>query len=251
MSRLTYPGSTAGKRLLLSALLIAGGAMACLPAGNGIVSRAPASRQAESQYAPACEVPAGAPRNPRTIAEAVTLLNLLPKPTTVACFLEALERPFRIQATSSPFSVQPAKGTRSPRIFIFRGNLVISVVPFDEKAPHVEFGEILNPTMSIKGDLVFPVVAPLSTGAPFDGIRLGLGTSCRACHTGERALFYGGAPDTDVYSSGIIPPDPAYEVPVSDVVTLARDCDAAAEPQRCAILRAVVGESADVSRATF
>src|SRR3712207_6534727 len=77
---------------------------------------------------PPCQ-PKGVPRNPTSIAEAVALVSALPRPLTVGCYLESLERPLRVNATSAVISLQPAAGPRNPRMFLFAGNLVSSIVP--------------------------------------------------------------------------------------------------------------------------
>lgn len=199
---------------------------------------------------PRCQPPAGVSGNPKTISEAVALLNRLPKPTSVACFVEALERPLQIQATSSRISAQPAQGARSPRVFIVKENFIIAVVASDDPEPVVEFSEILNPTASIKGELAFPVLDVLPTSAPFTSILIGDGTSCRGCHGTEQAIPYPAA-DTTAYASRVFSPDPRFEVTVPKMIELARECDPSTEPSRCAILQAIVGDSTDVSRGTF
>ncbi len=71
---------------------------------------------------PGCRAPAGVSNSPRTIDETVTLINALPKPLSLPCFLESLARPLEISASYGVFSAQPAKGIRSPRIFVISGS---------------------------------------------------------------------------------------------------------------------------------
>ena len=71
------------------------------------------------QVDPRCVAPEGVSTAPQTIAEVVTLLNALPKPLNLPCFVASLARPLSLHAVNSPFSAQPAQGRRSPRIFIF------------------------------------------------------------------------------------------------------------------------------------
>jgi len=82
----------------------------------------PRTRSAE------CIAPSAVSNPPRTVDEAITLINALPKPLTLPCFLQALARPLAMTATDSVFSLQPADGLRSPRIFLFTPGMVMSVV---------------------------------------------------------------------------------------------------------------------------
>jgi len=59
------------------------------------------------------------PGSPGTIEEAVALANGLPFPVTAECYVEALDRPLRIEATKSRTSLQKAEGERSPRVFLW------------------------------------------------------------------------------------------------------------------------------------
>ena len=79
--------------------------------------------------------------DPRTIEDVIRLLNEMPKPVSVACLIDVLERPLHVNATSNPFSGQPATSSKSPRIFLFLGkSLLVSVVPTGAGAEVVEFG---------------------------------------------------------------------------------------------------------------
>src|SRR4051794_26926429 len=70
-----------------------------------------------------CVAPAGTTSSPQTIADVVELLNAMPKPVSLPCFLSTLARPLEVHATLSVTSAQPAVGKRSPRIFIFLDGL--------------------------------------------------------------------------------------------------------------------------------
>ena len=71
-----------------------------------------------------------------------TLVNALPSPVTLPCFLQALARPLKMHAAVSLISAQPSVGARSPRIFLFFDGLRVSIVPAGAGAPLLEMGEI-------------------------------------------------------------------------------------------------------------
>jgi hypothetical protein len=53
-----------------------------------------------------CVAPAGVPTTPQTIVEVVDLINALPAPVTLPCFLQALARPLKMHATISLITAQ-------------------------------------------------------------------------------------------------------------------------------------------------
>src|SRR5690348_2790353 len=78
-------------QLATAIALLAGLATACGPASEE--SGSPASvPNPQPSSAPRCQAPPGVSAKPHSTDEAVQLLNALPKPTTVPCFLESLER---------------------------------------------------------------------------------------------------------------------------------------------------------------
>lgn len=186
---------------------------------------------------------------PRTIGEAVEFINALPRPLTLDCFLERLERPLAIAATSGVISLQPAVGRQSPRVFLFSGELIMSVaIDGDPGSTLLEFGEVVAPTRSIKAEIPFPLVDPVAAAAPFERIQDAAtnGTTCGFCHRDETAApNYPGA-----FASA------ALQLVVSDEVTVAdmRDeyerCDPAAQPERCARFAALLGHG-EVEQAAF
>jgi hypothetical protein len=201
---------------------------------------------------PRCRPPAGFTGSPRTIAEALALVNALPPPVTLACFLQSLDRPLYAFATYSVISLQPAVGSRSPRIFLFdgkAGGLVMSIVPEGMGSPALEFGQFVDDTRTIKGEIAFPVNAPLLPSAPYDKILSGrgmIGTSCRFCHPDEQR-----APDIDyaeAFISGAFRPNWRTKVEITSLLSEHRRCDPAAEPGRCAILSALFDHGEVVQR---
>lgn len=184
-----------------------------------------------------CVRPAGVSGSPRTIEEAVALINSLPAPVTVACFLESLERPLGVTLTNNKFSGQPALDNKNPRVFILNDTLVISVVPAGASQDIVEFSDLISDGASIKAELQFPVMPPISARAPYDRIAFGNGTSCRGCHNSETAVTKPGV--GTVFTSGALQPSPPTLVDLGSLKNEAVTCDRASDPDRCEILDAL------------
>lgn len=186
-----------------------------------------------------CQPGPGATGRPQTIAEAVALANSLPQPATAACFLEALDRPLKIEASKSKASMQPADGARSPRLFIFSGDaLVITAVVGGEGQDLIEFGETVAPGRTVKGELEFPLLATVEDDAAYTRIRNpehGNITVCFVCHDAEQDEpgFPGGR------SSLAMRPRTRSLVPIDSLGAELASCDWAAEEKRCAMLQAV------------
>jgi hypothetical protein len=186
-----------------------------------------------------CKPAPGVSGTPTTISEVLILLNTLPKPTTLACFLEALERPLSIYMTLSDDSLQPSPGARSPRTFILRGDLELSIV-FDGVARDtLEFGYHYEPGRTIKAEIVFPLTQDVSESTLFDRIQITPRTTqCGNCHVGELHEEYPGFP-LGVFASDVIEPFPAEEVTLESMQVEAASCDEASEPFRCGLLSAL------------
>jgi hypothetical protein len=175
---------------------------------------------------------------PRSIDEVVALLNALPHPVTLPCFLEALDKPFAVQLTSSVLSQQPSDGVRSPRTFLFFDPLIMSVVPSGKGAHLLELGEQRSDTDSLKAELEFPITLPLTATTPFDRLRFSddaSPTTCGFCHASEEAVE--GVAHPFARTSRALRPIPTLRVSVASMVAETAKCDTAAEPERCAMLR--------------
>ncbi len=187
--------------------------------------------------------------SPRTIEDVVTLINALPTPVTLPCFLENLARPLRLFATKSVFSAQPAAGERSPRIFIFLDPLILSVVPEGDTSVLLELSVLESDTRSLKGEIPFPVTEPLEPSAPYDRLLGNEGlTSCGFCHREEQPAA--ALPFANAYISDAIRPQPISEVDLADVREQHRLCDADTEPERCDMLRALF-DYGEIERGEF
>lgn len=188
-----------------------------------------------------CVAPEGHDGSPETFEELVALIDALPRPVTLPCLLEVLERPLLVEATANTFSAQPADGPENPRIFIFRGEMVLSVVP-DGGARHLlEMSLRRSPTRSVKGEILFPIEGAIEAADPYRRILYGgeERTKCFACHADE-------APDPSVthapaFLSDIVAPHQLDRVDVAGIEAEHRACDPAEEPDRCAMLEALFG----------
>jgi hypothetical protein len=185
-----------------------------------------------------CRAPAGVSGAPRNLPEVVSLLNSLPRPTTLACFLEALERPLQVYLTESDQSLQPSPGPRSPRTFIVNQPLVMSIVFEGSARGTLEIGYRTADTRSIKTELLFPLRKEVTFTNLFDEVKDGQVTRCSACHTSETQIFNADI-QADAFESDIYPPFEVYEVDVESLRTENASCDVAAEPERCGLLSAL------------
>ncbi|HWA78310.1 MAG TPA: hypothetical protein VG937_38505 [Polyangiaceae bacterium] len=197
-----------------------------------------------------CKAPEGSNPSPQTIQETVDLLNALPKPTSVACFVESLARPLTITATTSQSSAQPAGSATSPRIFIRLGQLWLSVVIDGISTDLLEFGYLLpNTYRSIKAELHLPIEAALTQSAPFERPMYDeIGTVCRLCHRDEQPEELLGLPN--VFSSRALKPRPETLIPIETLALAAQTCNWQTEPHRCEMLAAIFA-SGPVLQGTF
>lgn len=185
-----------------------------------------------------CSTPNGVSGRPTTLGEAIILMNSLPRPTSLACFLQSLERPLSLYMTSSSLSLQPAPGARSPRTFIVNEPLVMSIV-FDGPARiALELGYRSAPTRSIKTEILFPIERDVTYGNFFEEVLEGNATRCSACHTGEVQMVSPAFP-VDVFESDVIPPYDMFEVDLEALRTERLSCNPAIEPERCEMLSAI------------
>jgi hypothetical protein len=186
--------------------------------------------------------------SPRTVLEVVARVNELPQPVTLPCFIESLARPLELNATESFLSAQPAVGLRSPRAFIFSDPLIMSIAFDGIGSPLLELGEVRSGgTRSLKAEIEFPVNGELSQAAPFERILFVESfTTCGVCHDDEQP-----APDvtfTQAFESRALRPVPIERVSLDSLQYERSSCDAAREPERCALLEAVFGAGPVVDR---
>ncbi len=176
-------------------------------------------------------------------------INAMPKPLELPCFLASLPRPLALNATVSTFSAQPANGRRNPRVFIFLGDLTLSVVPQEAAKPEgprvpenlLEMSLRTDGIHSIKAELAFPIQQPITYSAAYTRLRRSDDSSqCGVCHAGEvRVGEFGGVP---VYQSAMLAPYDDAVVSLGFLLNEAKFCNPDAEPHRCAMLAALVGD---------
>lgn len=225
----------ASSRASLSLLPLVSISLICCGLASACRSEEAASVPTGPVQSERCAPAPGTTGSPSSIAETVDLVNGLPKPVSLPCFIEALERPLRLVATRSFFSAQPAVGSRSPRIFLFMDGIIHSIVPAGSAANLLEMGEATNPGSSIKAELEFPIAESITLATAFERLPQDGITTCGVCHDGRvPALDTAGA-----FESEVLRPVDEELVPLAELEEHARSCDAELEPERCAMLGAL------------
>lgn len=175
--------------------------------------------------------------DPHSIEELIDLINILPKPLNTDCLISSLKRPLLINATSSTLSAQPASDG-NPRIFIFKGDLIITIVTGGEGAKVLEFSELTSQTRSIKGELPLPIRENISYSSPFSKISRMNQTTCSGCHRSETLEF--DLEGVAVYSSLAFRPTTNKLIPLETLKQYHYVCQALNDSsQRCSILSAL------------
>jgi hypothetical protein len=175
--------------------------------------------------------------DPQTIEQAVAWMAALPPPVDAPCLVAGLRRPLRVEATTGPFSAQPADGEASPRLFFSTGGLRLSLVGSGPGAGVVELGELVDGAHSRKAELPLPVAPGATAQDAFDQIAHPVyGTGCAVCHIDTWDDPRGGQ------VSIAIRPTPGTEVGIDALSALADGCAqaGAAADARCALITEVV-----------
>lgn len=176
--------------------------------------------------------------DPKTIDELMATIAALPKPIELECILKSLKRPLAVYATTSKMSVQPAVGPRDPRIFIFRGNLVLSFVTSGEGSLVLEFSQMKSDVRSIKGEIPIPIVSNFRPEDAFSRIITSGKTSCSGCHSSELSdVVMNGV---QLYSSKALKPTSSLKVSLVDLQSEYYLCASSSDKsRRCAIYSAL------------
>lgn len=192
-----------------------------------------------------CVAPQGL-GSPTSIQDVVDLINALPKPTSLPCVLESLDRPLAVAATDSRSSAQPSSGAENPRLFITREPLILSVLPEGPGSDTLEFAVDVGDGLSIKAELVFPIEEDVADSEPYAQIRERTGTGCGSCHLRERR--WDTVDEAVVFASEALQYPPHRDISPGFVGALAGVCDAEATPDRCAVLTAVFGHGSVIAQ---
>jgi hypothetical protein len=191
----------------------------------------------------------GATGSPKNIEQLVDLINSLPKPVTIPCVIESLDRPLGFFATNSTTSLQLSTSADDPRFFIINLPLLISITSDGPGADLLE-ASVLHPgnKLSLKSEIHFPVSKNISYARPYERIRLGAGTNCGICHGGEArdpAIT-----STEAFASRAIQPFVDSEVTLARLRELQSECQPDANRKRCELLDAIL-EHGPVRRQEF
>lgn len=186
--------------------------------------------------------------SPKTIEETVTLINALPRPLSLGCFLNSLKAPLKVMAVNSIGSAQPAVDNANPRIFIIRNNLVLSVATAGAGKSLLEFGEFISGNESFKGELAFPIEGTVTADQIMSQMAQTSSTSsaCVTCHGAERKLKHGNL--GPLWASNIVRPNTDQRVRYPYLRAQASSCNTELTPHRCDILKAIYtkGQAEDV-----
>jgi hypothetical protein len=198
-----------------------------------------------------CATPLAFGRAPQTIEEAVALMNALPKPTSLACFVESLPRPLGVYLTESRFSAQPAASEESPRIFVINEPLFLAFVPEGPAEGLLEIGWRTSPDRAIRAEIVFPLMERVRADEVSDHIALTDRNSfCGNCHFGE-------APACDTFlgeralESDVNVPNPDDAVDLEWLRARTAECDVSSAAERCELLGALFGHGEVVPSDAF
>lgn len=174
---------------------------------------------------------------PQTVEEAVALINSFPKPVSLPCVLESLDRPIDLTATSNSVSAQPAFGPNNPRIFIFRGDLSLSVVTKGDGRELLEFGLARGEEHTLKAEIHFPVTEDIEPAVPYERVIYQSGTTCGFCHldeTRDPTIDF-----TAAFQSQLIRPASNKLVDLDYLMWSYSACDPELEPDRCAMFDSI------------
>jgi hypothetical protein len=187
---------------------------------------------------------------PRSIQEMVDTVNALPKPVELPCLLESLPRPLEVYATLSTLSAQQTFNRAYPRIFLFADPLIFSVVPDGIGASLLEMAEQRAMGRSIKAELEFPVETELTSATPYEKVMFSeTNSTCAFCHADETMVE--DLTFTQVFESVSLRPVPWQQVGIEELLRTTAACDALAEPEQCAMVKAIFGQEGGVTHRDF
>lgn len=176
--------------------------------------------------------------DPQSIADAVALINALPRPLTIDCFLNSLKAPLKVFAINNKASAQPAADQQSPRIFILKDRFVFSVVPAGTARNLLEFSELNTANESFKGELEFPIEGTVTIDQILSRISQTTNTStCVNCHSQERIIPYKSL--GSLFASQVVSPNESQRVSYPYLRAQATACSPDINKFRCDMLNAI------------
>ena len=168
----------------------------------------------------------------------VDLVNRLPKPLSLPCFLQNFPRPLKLFAMQSRFSAQQSAGPNNPRVFIINGDLMLSVVTYGLGSEALELSYKTGEGQSIKGEIYFPLTENITEDHPYTSIETGGGTACRFCHLNERP-----SPDyPNAFESDLTLPDPFERMSLTRLDQLTQECNPEEDQTRCDMFTSLFGD---------
>ncbi|MBL7544163.1 MAG: hypothetical protein JNL11_10115 [Bdellovibrionaceae bacterium] len=202
----------------------------------------------ESSASTSCTGVTDSMGRPKTIEDTINLINALPRPLSLECFLNSLKAPLNVFAVNSTFSAQPAVDQNSPRIFILQDKMVLSVAPAGIGRTLLEFSELNGSIETFKGELEFPIEGTVTMDTILAKISQTSTTStCLTCHTSERKVAYKTL--GSLYVSKILRPNESQRINSSYLKNQATACNPSINKHRCEVLNAIFvnGQAQDAS----
>ena len=171
-----------------------------------------------------------------TLTSALSLIDSLPRPLTLTCFIESLPRPLNVIGSTNDFSLQAAEPS-SPRVLAIFDQLVVSWVPAGPGRQRLEFAEERPNARSVKAEVLLPMDGSV-TPQTFEHMLHpgGQSTTCGGCHFDEVPEDVNGI---RLFASKSLRVAPDEVVRVEGLRALHEACDDGVEPARCAVWNAM------------
>ncbi len=192
-----------------------------------------------AQVSSLCEIGGEAPRTIQDVVDRIQMLDdAIEEPVTLECFVASLPRPLDLVASYSTFSAQPSPDRAHPRVFLFTDEgFILSIVLGGDGAHLLEMSEFTSTTRSIKGEIPFPIEAPITNDAPYEEILFDESmTGCAFCHGGE--VEVDGRPGA--YESDAIRPTFREIISLESMERTHASCDDEVDPLGCILLHALL-----------
>ena len=232
-------------RALLGAIALSAVAIGAFGCNGGAASGVADGGDTATNH---CVAPPGTNASPGSVADVVALLNALPAPATLSCFLENLARPLKMHATLSQISPNPPSARAAPASSCSRTRCACRW-PWRAVAeqPAGARRDQWHRLHSIKAEIGFPVTAPLTPEAPFERVMFTpTQTRCSFCHPSEEPIDIGVTP---AFTSVALRPSPGNGVSIDFLRSQLDACDPTVEPDRCALLHALFDQGLPIEQA--